>query len=310
MIKRTIEISKEPVHLAVRLDQLVLNRNGDPVGTIPCEDVGVVVVDQPQTTYTHAALTGLTESGATVVLCGPNHLPCAAVLPLSTHSQVVSRIAEQLAASKPLRKRLWRQIVQAKIRAQAANLEVGRVRNKMLAIARQVKSGDPANVEAHAARIYWRHWLSGEDFRRDRDLPGVNAFLNYGYAIMRAAVARALVAAGLLPALGLHHRNRSNAFCLADDLVEPLRPFVDARVRSLYHRGIEVLSQEAKAELLQVLVETVRTGHECGPLMVSLHRMAASLVRCYGGESQWLELPRRGPATEHSQPSMSKEESA
>ena len=293
MIKRTIEISREPAHLAVRLGQLVLKRDGEVVGQIPCEDVGVVLVDHPQTTYTHTALAQLAECDATVVLCGRNHLPVAVVLPLADHSQIVWRLDEQLSAKRPLKKQLWRQIVRAKIRRQADNLVAeSPPRRRLLQLAREVKSGDPKNVEAQAARVYWGHWLAEEEFRRNPDLPGLNAFLNYGYAVMRAAVARALVAAGLLPALGLHHRNRSNAFCLADDLVEPLRPMVDDRVRNMREQGYEELTQEAKAELLQLLADRVRVGKETGPLMVSIHRMVASLTRCYRGEAKRLEIPR------------------
>jgi len=293
VIKRTIEISQDPLHLSVRLDQLILNRNGAVVDAIPCEDLGVVVVDQQQTTYTHAALGRLAQAGATMVLCGPDHLPTAMVLPLATHSCVVWRIAEQLAVTKPMRKRLWRQVVQAKIRAQALNLERGRARTKLLALAREVKSADVTNVEAQAAKVYWRHWLPDEEFRRNPETPGTNALLNYGYAILRAAIARALVAAGLLPALGLHHHNRANAFCLADDLIEPLRPLVDRRVRNLCAQGCQSVTRAAKAELLQLLVERVQMGSERGPLMVNLHRMVASLIRCYRGESTRLDIPRR-----------------
>ncbi|NQU22567.1 MAG: type II CRISPR-associated endonuclease Cas1 [Candidatus Nealsonbacteria bacterium] len=291
MIKRTVEISREPAHLSVRNDQLVLKRNGDAVGQIPCEDVGVVLVDQPQTTYTHSALTRLADCGATVVLCGRDHLPVALVLPLADHSEVVWRINEQLAVKRPLKKQLWRQIVRAKIRGQAKNLAEGTAaRKRLVQLAREVKSGDPKNAEAQAARIYWAQWLPGEEFRRDRDLPGVNAMLNYGYAVARAAVARALVAAGLLPAIGLHHCNRSNAFCLADDLVEPLRPMVDHRVRDMRQQGLEELTQQTKAELLRLLTDRVQVGDETGPLMVNLHRMVASLVKCFQGKTKRLEI--------------------
>jgi CRISPR-associated protein Cas1 len=165
-------------------------------------------------------------------------------------------------------------------------------RSKLLDLARQVRSGDPANVEAQAARVYWANWLSEGVFRRDRDADGLNSLLNYGYAVVRAAVARALVAAGLLPSVGLHHANRANAFCLADDLTEPLRPMVDDRARDLHRLGYDELTPETKSGLLRLLAEDVQTGDETGPLMVSLHRMAASLVRCYGGEDKLLLVPR------------------
>jgi CRISPR-associated protein Cas1 len=324
VIKRTLEISREPAHLSVRNEQLVLKRNGETIGTVPCEDIGVVLVDHPQTTYTHGALAKLAESDAAVVICGRDHLPAAILLPMADHSQVVWRLDAQLAVSQPLKKQLWKQIVVAKIRAQAANLPVELpAHKKILALAREVRSGDPKNVEAQAARVYWANWLGTVDapgsdpfptscarvsrprtdpvaevFRRDPDLPGLNSFLNYGYAVVRAAVARAIVAAGLLPSLGLHHRNRSNAFCLADDLIEPLRPLVDDRVRELHRQGYDELNQEAKAALLEILADRVSLGNSDltgGPLMVQLHRYVASLVRCYAGDARQLEIPTLAP---------------
>lgn len=303
MIKRTLEISREPAHLSVRNEQLVLRRDGQTIGSVPCEDIGVVLVDHPQTTYTHGALAKLAESDAAVVICGRDHLPAAILLPMAEHSQVVWRIDAQLTVSKPLKKKLWKQIVVAKIEAQARNLgEDQPAKRKLLALAREVRSGDPANVEAQAARVYWANWLATSDvrqldtepFRRDPKAAGVNSFLNYGYAVLRAAIARAIVAAGLLPSLGLHHRNRSNAFCLADDLIEPLRPLVDDRVRELWRQGYDELNQPAKAALLELLTERVTVGDgdaAVGPLMVQLHRYVASLVRCYQGESRRLQIP-------------------
>ena len=299
MIKRTIEISQEPAYLAVQLDQLLIKREGQVVGQIPCEDIGVILVDQPQTTYSHAALARLAESDAAVVVCGRNHLPVAMLLPLADHSQVVWRINDQLAVSRPLRKQLWKQMVRAKIRAQAMNLAGGTpARSKLLDMARQVRSGDPANMEAQAARVYWPNWRPEESFRRDADGDGLNSLLNYGYAVVRAAVARAIVAAGLLPSLGLKHSNRANAFCLADDLMEPLRPLVDDRASDLYLQGARELNRETKAGLLKLLAEDVRLGDETGPLMVSLHRYVASLVKCFAGDEKRLVIPRAMIAAE------------
>jgi CRISPR-associated protein Cas1 len=293
LIKRTLEISREPAHLSVRNDQLLLKRDGQTIDQVPCEDIGVVLVDHPQTTYTHAALAKLAESDAAVVICGRDHLPAAIVLPMVDHSQVVWRLDAQLSVSRPLRKQLWKQIVVAKIVAQARNVPVDQpAHRKLLALSREVRSGDPANIEAQAARVYWANWLWREEFRRDPDGTGLNSFLNYGYAVLRAAVARAIVAAGLLPSLGLHHRNRSNSFCLADDLVEPLRPLVDDRVRELHRQGYDDLNQPAKAAILEILAERVRMGDELGPLMVQLHRYVASLVRCFTGDSRELEIPK------------------
>jgi CRISPR-associated protein Cas1 len=303
MIKRTIEISREPARLSVHLGQLVLKRGEAAVVTIPCEDIGMVIVDHPQTTYTHAALATLLEAGAVVVVCGAKHLPIGLLLPLADHTQVVWRMHDQIAVSRPLRKCLWQQVVQAKIRAQARNL-VPRSpqRRKLEDMALSVKSGDPSNLEAQAARVYWAAWMEGRDgptaptdapFRRDPDGDGVNALLNYGYAVVRAALARALIAAGLHPALGLQHSNRSNAFCLADDLIEPLRPLVDARARRIVMSGRMDLDRATKAELLELLTLEVEIGGVSGPLMVSLHRYVASLVRCYEGGTRVLEVPTR-----------------
>ncbi len=308
MIKRTLEISREAAHLSVKHDQLVLKRDGAVVGAVPCEDLGMVVVDHPQATYSHAALASLVEADAVVVICGRDHLPQGLLIPMNDHSQVVWRIQDQIAASKPQQKRIWQQVIQAKIRAQAANLNSNSPpRRRLEAIAREVRSGDEGNRESQAARIYWSAWLvnvdelnlapdaagvlSSEGFRRDRDAGGLNALLNYGYAILRAAVARALVAAGLHPALGIHHSNRGNPFCLADDLMEPLRPLVDRRARDLGWSGEPLLDQASKAHLLELLTDEVSFAGETGPLMVSLHRYTASFVRCLRGEAKRLEVP-------------------
>jgi CRISPR-associated protein Cas1 len=306
VIKRTIEISREPAYITTQHKQLVLKREGQIVGSVPCEDLGMVVVDNPGTTYSHAALTALVESAATVVVCRRNHLPVGILLPLSDHTQVVWRIHDQLRVRGPLRKRLWKQLVRAKILGQAENLAPGSPpRKKLVNFAREVRSGDPSNLEAQAARAYWPAWLVNApegatlaevSFSRDRAGVGPNSLLNYGYAIVRAGVARAIVAAGLMPAIGLHHSNRSNAFCLADDFVEPFRPIVDERVRELYFAGQTELDQPTKAALLELLameVQSSRRDTTTGPLMVALHRMVASFVRCCEGLSKDLEIPVR-----------------
>lgn len=296
MIKRTIEISREPLHLAVHLDQLQLRRPApasELVASIPCEDVGFVVVDNAQATYSHAALARLVDFGAVVVLCNEKHLPSGLLLPLATHSEVVWRLHEQIALRKPVRKQLWKQIVVAKIRAQAGNLPDSLFHRQLLALAGEVKSGDITNVEAHAAKIYWAAWLDeGMPFHRDPDAAdGINAMLNYGYAIVRAAVARSLISAGLHPALGLFHRHRANVFCLADDMLEPLRPLVERTVRQLNREGQTILDPPGKRALLSLLTATVRVGEQTGPLMVELHHTTASLVRCIQGVEKRLLLP-------------------
>lgn len=338
MLKRTIEISREPAHLTVRDRQLLILRKTEPpkhrpanppnlAASIPIEDVGLIMVDEGATTYSHALLAEISAAGAAVCICGRDHQPAGLLLPLGEHSQVVWRLRDQIRISRPVRKQLWRRIVQAKLRAQAAVLD--RVPHAVTPggaaalrrMARDVRSGDPDNCEAQGARVYWACWMADhfdgdpDAFRRvakppasGRADPAPNAMLNYGYAVLRAAMARALVAAGLLPALGIHHHHRANAFCLADDLIEPLRTFVDLRVRSLWSRGWtrDELPQTVKAELLSVLTDTAEIDsmspvdgrNAAGPLMVVMHRYAASLAVCYAGVggAQGVEgvlIPRR-----------------
>lgn len=281
---------------------------------IPCEDIGVVMVEEAGTTYTHGALLALADAGAVVVVCGRNHLPVGMMLPVGEHSQVVWRIGAQISAGKVLKKRLWQQLVRAKIRGQAENLGVGSaVRRRLTWMARNVRSGDPENVEAQAAKLYWGAWWGecgmkndessvhgGVDgvhrppdgFRRDAEGRPPNNMLNYGYAVVRAGVARAIVAAGLAPAIGIKHSNRSNAFCLADDLVEPLRPIVDDVVAGLVRDGQSEMDRYVKASLLEVMTVEVECGGVRGPLMVALHRMVVSLVGCMEGERAELAIPR------------------
>lgn len=305
MIRHTIEISQQPAHLAAKRKQLLLKRRGDTTRFFPFEDLGLVIVDHPATTYSHVALRSLVDANAALVVCGKNHLPAGLLLPLGEHSEIVWRVQDQVAASKPLKKRLWKQIVQAKIRAQAGNLpDDCAARRKMLELARTVKSGDASNHEAQAARIYWTEWLQDtayettDPFRRSRTGPAPNSLLNYGYAILRAATARAVVSAGLLPMLGLQHSNRSNSFCLADDLMEPLRPQVDRIVRQLVDQGELELTPESKRPLLELLTCEVETCGRYGPLMVAMHSLAVSLARCFRSESKTLDIPVPSAAAE------------
>jgi len=299
MLKHTIEISQSSAFLAAQRKQLLIKSRGDTTRFFPFEDIGFLIVDQPQVVYSHAALQSLVNSDAALVICGTDHLPAGILLPLGEHSEVVWRIQDQINVSKPLRKQLWQQVVRAKIEAQAANLEPCSVEHRKLTkLARSVKSDDAQNHEAQAARIYWTAWLEGtayattNEFRRARYGAGPNPLLNYGYAILRGAVARALVSAGLLPALGLHHCHRGNAFCLADDLMEPLRPLVDARVKRLVDADQIELTPATKRCLLEVLTAEVEYRDAYGPLMVALRSYAVSLAKCYAGEAKSLEIPK------------------
>ncbi len=291
MIKRTIEISGRGNHLYVSQGSLAIRRGRVVVGTIPLEDIGLLILDCHDTTYTHSVLAEVLAAGAAVLPCGRDHLPAGLFLP-QTNSLQTQRILSQAAADLPLRKRLWKQIVQAKIRHQAAALRAESPTARALrALVSKVRSGDPTNVEAQAARKYWPALL-GPDFRRSPRGDPPNNLLNYGYMVLRATVARAICAAGLHPSLGLHHHGRSNSFCLADDLLEPLRPLVDRKVQELAAAGREELDRQTKAELLTLLTQEVEVAGLKGPLMIALERMTASLVRCYAGEQKLMELPK------------------
>ena len=307
VIKKTIEISRQAVHLSAKLDQLVVQPFDEPkdaARSIPCEDIGVLLIDEPKCSITQGALEAVLKHGAAVVICGRDHLPAGLLLPTCSHTEQVQRLREQIGVSKPTQKRIWKQIVQGKIHNHAAILPEGDpARRKLITLIKEVRSGDTTNVEGQAARVHWDAWRRGVEslkgFRRNPDgVDPPNVFLNYGYAVLRAAVARALVSAGLHPALGLHHHNRSNAFCLADDLMEPLRPAVDRRVRGLLAEGAAELDQVAKAQLLHVLTDTVMMDDQRGPLMVALPQVTASLVRGYRNETDRLLLPTLPEADE------------
>lgn len=303
MIKRTLEISSEGMHLCVQDRQLLILPHGtkksecEVRNRVPAEDLGFVVVDHRDTTYSHSALSLMAEVGAVLVVCGGDHLPAGMLLPMAEHTEVVWRIDDQINVGKVAQKQMWSEIVEAKIRAQASLLEPeSSARKELESLARRVRSGDPENIEAQAAKAYWRALFAGlpGEFRRT---PGesaggpANAFLDYGYSLLRAAVARALVAAGLLPAIGIKHANRSNAFCLADDLMEPLRPMADRRARFLIRHGHAALDPHAKRSILPLLSETVRTRAGVGPLHVALTRYVASYAERLAEGKEPLDPP-------------------
>ena len=291
MIKRTIDISEGPTYLNIENDQLILTREKERIGSIPCEDIGVLLVDHRATVYSHSALTRLLDRGAVIILCGENHLPVGILLPIENNLLHTERLRAQVAASQPLQKNLWRQIVIRKIKGQAENLPENHPdRGRLLAMATEVKSGDTSNCEGVAARFYWPA-LMGKDFRRDPEGEWPNPLFNYGYMVFRAAVARAIVAAGLHPAFGLYHSNRNNPFVLADDLVEVFRPRIDRAVVEHLKTGSTEINKESKRAVLSLLTEPITVAGQSGPLMVGLHRMTASLVRCFEGGAKTLDLP-------------------
>ncbi|MGO8817967.1 MAG: type II CRISPR-associated endonuclease Cas1 [Terriglobia bacterium] len=264
------------------------------VHTVPLEEIAVVVVSHPQVTYSHAVLAGLAAAGGILIACDSKHLPAAMMLPLVTHSTQTERFAAQAKVSLPICKRAWQQIVKAKLEAQAQLLEYRKGADYgMRALAAEVRSGDPENVEARGARIYWRA-LFGDNFRRDREAEDLNRLLNYGYAVLRAITARAVCAAGLHPSLGIHHHNRYDAFCLADDVMEPYRPLVDRVVATLNDRlGPQLpLDRDTKRALLFNLLERYECADETRSLFDWVQQTASSLASVICEESEKLYLPR------------------
>lgn len=266
-----------------------------PEKTVPIEDIGILVLEHRQITISHFLLDKLVANNAAVIICNETHHPSGMMLPLESNSIQSERFRAQIEATEPLKKQLWQQTIKAKLYNQAAVLNKWNIQHNYLTKAAQsVKSGDAGNNEAKGAAYYWSHlfpdaWL----FFRKREGSPPNNLLNYGYAILRATMARAISGAGLLPALGIFHRNRYNAYCLADDIMEPYRPFVDAIVRGIIDKtsSVEVLTQELKVQLLKLPTVDVLLGDETSPLMIATQRTAASLARCYTGEQRKLLYP-------------------
>jgi CRISP-associated protein Cas1 len=294
MIKRIVEISSARMHLSIQYGQLIIKENGEQRSQIPCEDIGIMLIDHQGTTYTHSVFTELLAKGAAIVLCGGNHHPSGLLLPLESNSVQTERFRNQIDVKEPVKKNLWKQIIKAKIKHQAKIAgKDSDIYKTLIALRERVRSGDPDNIEAQASKKFWSVYIQDTAFHRDIEGLPPNNMLNYGYMVMRAAIARAICSAGLLPCLGIHHRNRYNAFCLADDVMEPFRGFVEYKVQDICRKtGIpDELNQPVKAKLLEVLYEPVTISDFNGPLMVGLHRTAASLQRCFAGEQKELDLP-------------------
>lgn len=308
MIKKTLCFSN-PAYLSLRDAQLVIKlpeiekadsltddfKKANEV-TRPIEDIGVVVLSHKQITITSGALEALLENNCAVITCDSKNMPIGLLLPLVGNTTQNERFRDQLDASQPLRKQLWQQTMQCKIRNQAAVLrQCSDAETKcMQAWANDVRSGDPENLEARAAVYYWKS-LFGHipNFIRDRDGVAPNNLLNYGYAILRAVVARSLVASGLLPTLGIHHHNRYNAYCLADDIMEPYRPYIDRLVYDITEQyGADVeLSKDIKAELLSIPTLDVVIDGKRSPLMIATSQTSSSLYKCFSGELRKIAYP-------------------
>jgi CRISP-associated protein Cas1 len=296
MIKHTLEISQRPVRISLRQKQMILDFGEKEERQYAVEDIGVLILEHPAISLSAALLHALLDSGAVVVICGDKHLPCGLLLPTVSHTELVPRMMAQMNADKPARKQAWKQIVAHKITAQANELK-NPFHQKLLYLAQNVKSGDSENAEAQAAKIYWParfpdRYANGD--KRDPESESLfNACLNYGYSIIRASVARALVGAGLQPALGVFHHKRDNPFCLADDVMEPLRPLVDRAVAEiLTQQYTEILSSDHRRQLLSLLSHEVRFGDQKGPLMAILPRYIASFYRLLTKESEQLDCPK------------------
>ena len=296
MIKRTLYFGNQ-AYLSLKDNQLVIKKRDDEIVTAAIEDIAYIILDSPQITVTNALLGALLENNCAIINCDKTHLPSGLLLPLSGNSLQSERFHAQIEASSPLKKQLWQQTVQQKILNQAAilkktrNAEIG----NMMTWANSVRSGDVDNREAVAAAYYWKEMFPDiPNFVRDRNGVSPNNMLNYGYAILRGVVARALVSSGLLPTLGIHHHNRYNAYCLADDIMEPYRPIVDKLVIDIITEIKEYpkdLSTDIKAKILQIPVLDCFIDGERSPLMNAVAATTASLAKCYMGTTRKLLYP-------------------
>lgn len=308
MIKRTLYFGN-PAYLSLKKEQLVIHLpevvksdtlpdsfKRDAVTTIPIEDIGVVVLDHRQITITQGLIENLLANNCAIITCDSKRMPAGLMLPLDGNTTQSEFFKHQIDASVPLKKQLWQQTVRAKIENQAYVLHntTGEVVKNMLVWAADVKSGDPDNYEARAAVYYWSNLFPKIDgFTRYREGIPPNNLLNYGYAILRGVIARSLVGSGLLPTLGFYHRNKYNAYCLADDVMEPYRPFVDKLVCEIVNSGADIseLDREVKSKLLSIPVLDVTINGQRSPLMIAARQTTASLRQCYSGEIRKIKYP-------------------
>jgi CRISPR-associated protein Cas1 len=299
MIKKTLYFGN-PAYLKKSLNQVKVefpDGSDQEPKTVPIEDIGILILDNPRITITQALLSELLENNTAVLSCDQRHLPLGLFMPMASNHIYTEKLRFQLESSEPLRKNLWQQTVKAKIQNQAALLENEEKNTKNMHYwSRQVRSGDPDNYEARAAAYYWANYQNGEEaFVRGRFEEAPNNLLNYGYAILRAVVARSLVSSGMLPAIGIHHRNKYNPFCLADDIMEPYRPYVDVLVKQISEahnaEEIEYLTTSVKRQLLIIPRLDVMINGMKSPLMIAVQRTTASLMQCFEGEKRKITYP-------------------
>ncbi len=292
MLKRTVFFTT-PCHLSLKDKQMVVKPKDEDSTTIPIEDLGFVLLEHQQISVSMPLLDELAVQNVAVIFCNQKHMPHTMLFPLEGNHLQSELFRQQIQATEPVKKQLWKQTIEAKIKNQALLLaKLGKENDDIKKLANEVKSDDSSGREGVAAKLYWKR-LFGDDFYRDRYGPPPNHLLNYGYIVLRAAVARALTGSGLLPTFGIHHHNKYNAYCLADDIMEPYRPFVDAVVYELYDKypGPDTLEKEMKAGLLQVLTADVHFTKVSRPLMVGLSQTTASLAKCFAGKQRKVEYP-------------------
>ncbi|MES2036827.1 MAG: type II CRISPR-associated endonuclease Cas1 [Pseudomonadota bacterium] len=297
MIGRIVEIADDRRHLFLsRGFMVVQDTEGErkELGQVPLDDIAAVIANAHGLSYTNNLLIALAERCAPFVLCAANHNAVGMLLPIEGNYQQAKRFDAQIAASQPTIKRLWADIVKSKLQQQAAALEAANAPTiPLTSLVRKVRSGDPDNFEAQGARRYWT-LLFGEGFRRDQQASGLNAMLNYGYTVLRATTARAIVAAGLHPTLGLHHSNEGNAMRLVDDLMEPFRPMVDLKVWQLQKQGESMITPETKRALVRTMYDDMQTNAGVTPIIVCTQKLATSLAQIFIGEKEKLDLPLPG----------------
>ena len=297
MLGRIVEVADDRRHLHVHRGFMVVqDTDGErkELGQVPLDDIAAVIANAHGLSYTNNLLVALAERGAPFVLCAANHNAVGMLLPIEGNFEQSRRIDAQIAASQPTHKRLWAAVVRSKLEQQAAALEAaGAPTAPLRALARKVKSGDPDNLEAQGARRYWG-LLFGDDFRRDQDGGGRNALLNYGYTVLRATTARAVIAAGLHPGIGLHHSHDNNAMRLVDDLMEPFRPVIDLKVWQLWRNQERDVTPETKRALVRTLYDDMQSDIGATPVTVCVQKLATSIALIYLGQRDKPDLPLPG----------------
>jgi CRISPR-associated protein Cas1 len=292
MIKRIVEVAN-PSYLHLKHKQLLIDQDHETVAQIPIEDIGALILEHSAISLTQPLIIECQKNNVAIIFCDEKHLPYSTILPIAEGNNLHNKILkQQINISEPTRKNLWKQIIAQKINNQANTLQqFNKPFTRLTKLASEVKSGDSANCEGLAAQYYWKA-LFGKGFTRDQNADGINAVLNYGYSIIRAMIARSIVTAGLHPTIGLFHHNQYNALCLADDLMEPLRPWVDCIAYKLYQQDKNIkISKEIKIPFLSLVSQNVKLNKKQMPMMVSMHYLMADLKRNFTKDTLKLTYP-------------------